>query len=122
MSLTLVLLSSLSLLPAADEPSTGRDKLVGRWVCSQLPGLPKDMKATMRLTFTADDKVAIVLDMPGISKLVSGRYKLVGDKLTITDLSEALGNRTTHEQTIQLKGDELILKDTDGTSAVFKKG
>ncbi len=123
MSLTLLLASSLTLLTAADDASSNRDKLVGRWECSQLPGLPKAAKATMRLTFTSDGKLTIVLETPGVSKIVTGTYKPgAGDKIIISDLSEPLGNRRTHEQSIVIKGDELTLKDSDGTIAVFKRG
>jgi hypothetical protein len=124
MSLTLLLASSLTLLSAADEPSLSRDKLVGRWECSQLPGLPKDTKATMRLTFSGVDNLTIVLETPGVSKVVTATWKAGGgDKMTITidERSEPLGNRRIHEQSVVIKGDELTLKDSDGTNAVFKK-
>jgi uncharacterized protein (TIGR03066 family) len=122
MSLTLLLACSLTLLSAADEPATNRDKLVGRWECNQLPGLPRDAKAALRLTFTQDGKLTLVLETPGVSKVVTGTWKMgAGDRITLSDLSEPLGNRRTHEQSVTIKGEELTLKDSDGTIAVFKR-
>lgn len=123
MSLSLVLATSLALLPAADEPSSKADKLVGRWVCSQLPGLAKETKATLSLTFAADNKLTIVLKLPeDRTKTVTGTWKLgSGDKIVFENLSEPLGNRRSHDQTLVIKDKEMALQDSDGTIAVFKK-
>jgi hypothetical protein len=122
MSPALLLASTLALLAAADDASDRRDRLAGWWSCSQLPNLPKDVKATMRLHFASDGNFTLNLEMPGVSKRVTGTWKFSGgDKMIIENLSEPLGNRRNHDQTVVIKQNELTLQDGDGTVAVFKR-
>jgi hypothetical protein len=85
-----------------------------------MPGLSDAVSVV--LEFFPDEKLTITVYHPMGKQTITGNYRLsFGDTVIFTNLSQCLAGRTTHHQTVIINGDEMILRDSDGTEGIFRR-
>jgi uncharacterized protein (TIGR03066 family) len=97
--------------------SNNTGKILGKW---QMTG-GRPPGANELWEFTADAKVSATLEIGARRKILKGTYTLGSGDTVNLHLDEEFGGRKDHSLTMEIKGDELTMVDSDGTKATFKK-
>jgi uncharacterized protein (TIGR03066 family) len=102
-------------LPGCSSNNTG--KIVGKW---ELTG-GRPPGASEIWEFTADGKVSVKMSIGVRNKSLNGTYTLGSGDTVELHFDEVFGGSNHHSQTMQIKGDELTMSETNNTKATFKK-
>jgi uncharacterized protein (TIGR03066 family) len=95
---------------SADDKKIDAAKLVGKWEVTKSESSP-DLKGAL-IEFSKDNKVTVNVEIDGKKRVVTGTYKVDGDKLTVT-FKEA-GKETSDTDMIKsVTDDKIVLVDTD---------
>jgi len=92
-------------------------KLVGTWALEKSEG---DIKVSIKMEFTKDDKLNVTLGVMGNEIKVNGTYKLEGDKLSVT-MKDKDKEKTDTMTVKEVTDKKLTLADKSGKSETFER-
>ena len=120
--LVLAALASCLLLASAGCKSNNADgRLVGRWQCTVFPGVAAS-GVTEYWVFGADHSFQMIVQTAVHSKVINGTYRTSwGDQVYMENLSEAIGGYKILKSDLIVNGNQLTVRDTNGTTLNFTR-
>ena len=108
------------LLLAVSACSNNKGKIVGKW--ESVSGSALAPGISVSLDFKADGNFTMTVQQMGASNTITGKYSLgMGDTVTLSNLSQAVSGRTTHQEKVTITGGQLTMTDSDGKYITFQK-
>ncbi len=120
--LPIVFTALLLTLTAGCKSNNADGRLVGTWLCTNVPKAPLGSGITATWVFGADKTFSFTVRGPGGSKTFGGQYRLgFGNTVYFDHLSEPIAGKDILTDEITISGNQMTARDPDGTTTTLTK-